>query len=99
MSLISPGNVMPFHFTQRPLLRALLWFAAWMLFGFLLIESLHVAVDWWQGQLANPGWREMFWLLLLPVLLVIFVRYFSIFRPGCRACALPETQSEHKRPS
>lgn len=90
---------MSFRFTQCTLGHALLWFAAWMLFGFLLIESLHVAVDWWQGRLANPGWREMFWLLLLPVLLVIFVRYFSIFRPGCRACALPVTRPEDKRPS
>lgn len=88
---------MDFRLADRPLARALLWFAAWMLFGFLLIESLHVAVDWWQGRLAGIGLREGLWLTLLPVLLAVYIRYFSIFRPGCRACPLPDSPAADRR--
>jgi hypothetical protein len=79
-------------------LRALLWFAAWMLFGFALVESLHTAVDWWQGRLAEPELREWFWLLLLPLLIAVYLRFFSIFNPGCRACQPPPDEPPRREP-
>lgn len=74
---------------RNPITRALLLFAAWMVFGFALVQSVTVAVEWWQGRLAQLGPWEWLWLVLLPVLIVVWLRYFSIFRPGCSACALP----------
>jgi hypothetical protein len=91
------GAAIVTRFTQRPVARALLWFAAWMLLGFSLIQSLQVAVDWWYNQLLSPGLREWFWLLLLPVLIGIYLRFFSIFRPGCEACQFPETPPQGRR--
>lgn len=75
---------------RSPIARALLPLAAFMAFGFALVQSITVAVDWWQGRLVQAGWWEWLWLALLPVLIGIWLRYFSIFRPGCRACALPD---------
>ncbi|MCK7577466.1 MAG: hypothetical protein MZV65_17805 [Chromatiales bacterium] len=44
---------------RNPVTRALLLFAAWMVFGFALVQSVTVAVEeWWQGRLAGaraPG--------------------------------------------
>ena len=81
------------HF-RNPITRALLLFAAWMVFGFALVKSVTVAVDWWGGRSTQADAWEWLWLALLPVLTGIWLRYFSIFRPGCRACELPE---EHDR--
>ena len=77
---------------RNPITRALLLFAAWMVFGFALVQSVTVAVEWWQGRLAQLGLWEWLWLMLLPVLIVVWLRYFSIFRPSCSACALPEAR-------
>ena len=77
---------------RNPITRAPLLFAAWMVFGFALVQSVTVAVEWWQGRLAQLGLWEWLWLMLLPVLIVVWLRYFSIFRPICSACALPEAR-------
>lgn len=72
-------------------------------FGYmvLLIESLHVGVAWWRGELNDPGPLE--WLLLgtLPLLAWIWWRYLSIFRPGCdkAQCGLPDGQAAKPSPS
>lgn len=39
----------------------------------------------------DAGWEEVsswnrFWLVLLPVWLYIFFRYYSVFRKDCQAC-------------
>lgn len=75
---------------RNPVLRAPLLLAAWMAFGFALVQSVTVAVEWWHGRLPRMGWWEWLWLALLPVLIGIWLRYFSVFRPGCGACALPD---------
>lgn len=61
-------------------------------FGYLvlLIESLRVAVAWWQGELAAPGPLDLALLVLLPVLALIWWRFFSPFAPGRGQCLLPE---------
>lgn len=54
-----------------------------------LVQSGTVALAWWRGELAEMGAREWFWLLLLPVLVALYLRYFSILRADCDAC-LPD---------
>jgi len=91
---------MSFRIFDRPLVRALGWFAAWMLFGFALIESVHVAIDWWHGRIETLGLREGFWLLMLPVLVTAYLRYFSIFNPDCQRCRpLPPGDADDRRSS
>ncbi len=84
--------------SKSPVARGLLWFAAWMLFGFVAIESIHTAVAGWRGELNQPAIADWLRLLLLPVLGFVYVRYFSIFRPGCRACLPPDSERFRQRP-
>jgi hypothetical protein len=72
----------------------MLMFAAILGLGFALVQSVTVAVAWWRGEVA-PGWWEWLWIALLPLWLFVFLRYFSIFRPGADAC-LP-TDDRHRR--
>lgn len=71
-------------------------------FGYmvLLIESLHVGVAWWRDELPEPG--PLDWLLLatLPILAWIWLRYLSIFRPGCDKvqCVLPDDSGTKPSP-
>lgn len=66
----------------------------WMAFAFSFLHSITVTVDWWKGELdAGPG--EWLWIGLLPVWIFVFFRYYSIFRPGCRACLPPEDDTSH----
>jgi len=82
---------------HHPVARALLWLAALILFGYCLIQSVHVAVDWWHGRFPVPGLRQWFWLLLLPILIVIYLRYFSVLNPDCQACQVPEMPQDDPR--
>lgn len=63
-------------------------------FGYmvLLIESLHVAVAWWQGELPEPEPLQWLLMAMLAPLAWIWWRYLSIFRKGCDKvqCGLPE---------
>jgi hypothetical protein len=72
---------------RRPLVRAAVLALAWVILFAVLIRSLDVAFAWWKGELGQPGWGDWFWIVLLPVWVFVYARYFSIFRPGCRACA------------
>lgn len=58
-------------------------------FTFCLVQSLVTFVAWWQGELAVPDILDWFWIGLMPVCFAAYVRYFSIFRSGCRACTPP----------
>lgn len=72
---------------RRPLVRAGILAAAWVFFLAVLIRSLDVAFAWWNGELAQPGAGDWFWIALLPVWVFVYLRYLSVFRPGCEACA------------
>ncbi len=61
----------------------------WMVFAFSLLQSVSVTMTWWHGEQGIGPW-EWLWIGLLPVWLFVFFRYYSIFRPGCRACLPPE---------
>ncbi len=74
------------------LLKLLTVFALSMAFVLGLFQSVIVTVAWWNGELTAGYW-EWLWIGLLPVWLFVFFRYYSIFRPGCRACHPPEDGS------
>jgi hypothetical protein len=74
---------------RHPVLRAALWLIAGALLFLAVIQSLTVTVAWWRYELQAMHAKDWFWILLLPVLIGIYFRFFSIFRPDCRAC-LPE---------
>lgn len=67
-------------------------------FGYmvLLIEALRTAVDWWHGELETIGATDYLLIAALPVLIWIWLRCFSMFRPGCgkNACALPQDREK-----
>lgn len=56
----------------------------------LLVVCVKVTVGWWRGELSLAEDGNGFWLLLFPVLLGVWWRYFSVF--GCKqpACLLPD---------
>lgn len=70
--------------------RLALLFVLWMVFGIALIQSLVVAVAWWQGGFQGLGTAETVWAVLFPVLLLIYIWRFTIFRPGCTSCVASE---------
>lgn len=72
---------------RRPYVRALLLAALWVAFFAVLIRSLDVAFAWWNGNIARPTASDWFWIALVPVWVVVYVRWFSVFQPGCEACA------------
>jgi hypothetical protein len=78
------------------MIRLLLWLAAWMLFGFALIESVKVFVAWWRNELVEPDLIDWFCIGLLPVLIGIYLRFFSVFRPDCQACVLPADKERER---
>jgi len=65
-----------------------------MAFALSFLQSITVTVGWRNGELHAGLW-EWLWIGLLPVWIFIFFRYYSIFRPGCRACLPPEHESSH----
>jgi len=72
--------------------RFLIAFVLWMVFAFGMSQSATIIVGWWNEQTTAGPWEWM-WIGLLPVWLFVFFRYYSIFRPGCRACLPPEGKS------
>lgn len=60
-------------------------------FALSFLHSVKISVAWYNGELP-AGWREWLWIGLLPVWVFIYFRYYSVFRPGCRACS-PENPS------
>ena len=56
----------------------------------LLVVCVKVTVGWWRDELALTEDGNWLWLLLLPLLLAVWWRYFSVF--GCKepACLLPD---------
>ena len=75
-------------------MRAVLWFIAGALLLLAVIQSLTVTVAWWRNELPAMRAVDWFWILLLPLLIGIYLRFFSIFRPDCRACQPEERRSQ-----
>jgi hypothetical protein len=74
---------------RHPVLRAALWLITGALLFLAVIQSLTVTVAWWRNELQAMHAADWFWILLLPILIAMYLRFFSIFRPDCRTC-LPE---------
>ena len=82
---------------RHPVLRVVLGLIAGALLFLAVIQSLTVTVAWWRNELQAMHAADWFWILLLPVLIGIYFRCFSIFRPDCRAC-LPEARRTPRGP-
>ena len=76
--------------------KLLVAFVLWTAFALGFLQSLTVTVAWWKGELAAGPW-EWLWIGLLPVWVIVYFRYYSIFRPGCRACLPPEDKATEQR--
>ena len=57
-------------------------------FFFAFLQSVTVTTEWWQGTRAMQAW-DWLWVASLPVLIGIYLRWFSVLRPGCGKCAPP----------
>lgn len=66
-------------------------------FAVLFLDSIVTAVHWWRGELVTPTVLDWIEIGLLPLLLFVYLRYFSIFKPECQVCELPENPS-HRMP-
>ncbi len=76
--------------------KILLAFVLWMAFAAGFLHSITVAIGWWKDELHAGIW-EWLWIGLLPVWIFVYFRYYSIFRPGCRACLPPGSESSHRQ--
>lgn len=74
---------------QQALLRVL----ALLVLLMLLFYSVSVTMAWWRGEIALTSDWNWFWVGLLPILMVVWWRYFSIFACKNPACLLPEDES------
>ncbi|HSD60416.1 MAG TPA: hypothetical protein VLC55_06130 [Burkholderiales bacterium] len=61
-------------------------------FFFAFLESVTVAAEWWQGTRAMQP-RDWLWVAALPVLIGIYLRFFSVLRPECKKCAVPTDEA------
>ena len=73
--------------TRRTVWRGVAKFALGVLLFVALAQAGTVALAWWRGELAQPGIADALWLLSLPVLVGVYLRWFSLLRPECTACA------------
>jgi hypothetical protein len=76
--------------TRHPLIRASLGLIAGVALLLAFIRSVSITVAWWGNELPETRAIDWFWILMLPVLIGIYLRYFSVFRPDCRACSLED---------
>jgi hypothetical protein len=58
-----------------------------MLLLLLLFQSTTVTVAWWRQSPAEREPWSLVWVGLLPVCVLVYIRYFSIFRRDCAVCA------------
>lgn len=58
----------------------------------LLVVCLKVTVAWWRGELALTEDGNWAWLLLFPILLIVWWRYFSVFGCARPARLLPKDE-------
>jgi len=85
------------RFGWRPALTRLVLGVA---FVALFLDSVSTAVHWWRGELSAPTLIDWTEITLLPVLLFVYLRYFSVLRPDCPACESVAEQppSGHRQP-
>lgn len=67
-------------------------------FAALLLDSLVTAVRWWRGELGAPTAFDWIEIALLPLLILVYLRYFSVLRPDCQVCAPSSQHSQSGHP-
>jgi hypothetical protein len=72
---------------RRTVWRGVAKFALGVLLFVALAQAGTVALAWWRGEIARLGAGDALWLLSLPVLVGVYLRWFSVLRPDCTACA------------
>lgn len=60
------------------------------------LESVTVTAEWWQGTRQMQAW-DWLWVAALPALVGIYLRFFSVLRPGCDRCATPADDAPLRR--
>jgi hypothetical protein len=83
---------------RRTVWRGIAKFALGVLLFVALAQAGTVALAWWRGELAQPGVADVLWLLSLPVLVGVYLRWFSVLRPDCAACA-PDDRPRPRGPA
>lgn len=68
--------------------RHLLKLALAAAFFVAFLQSVTVTAEWWQGTREMRAW-DWLWVAALPVLLGVYLRFFSVLRPDCAKCASP----------
>jgi hypothetical protein len=76
--------------------RRLLKLALAAVFFVAFLESVTVTAEWWQGTREMQA-RDWLWVAALPVLVGIYLRFFSVLRPDCERCATPADDAPLRR--
>jgi hypothetical protein len=76
--------------TRTELVKGLARFAGGVALFLAIVKSVTVTVAWSRGELAPLEAGDGLWIVLLPLWIGLFLRYYSVLRPGCNACQLPE---------
>jgi hypothetical protein len=74
----------------RKTLRALFFMAGGTLVFLGFVQSALTLVAWWRGKLDPLTFWDGVWILLLPVLAGVYLRYGSVFRKDCSVCVVAE---------
>lgn len=65
-------------------------FAGGVLLFLAIVKSVTVTVAWSRGELLPLDPADGLWIVLLPLWIGLFLRYYSVLRPECGACRLPD---------
>jgi hypothetical protein len=79
------------------LIKGLGKFAGGVALFLAIVKSVGVTVAWSRDELAPLEATDGMWIVLLPLWIAIFLRYYSVLRPDCDACQLPEDGRASRR--
>jgi hypothetical protein len=82
--------------TRAELVKGLGKFAGGVALFFATVESVTVTVAWSRGELTPLEAADGLWIVLLPLWIGLFLRYYSILRPDCGTCQLPHDAASKK---
>ncbi len=71
------------------LVKGLAKFAGSVLLFLAIVKSVTVTVAWSHGELLPLEPADGLWIVLLPLWIGLFLRYYSVLRPECGACRPP----------
>jgi hypothetical protein len=62
-------------------------------FFFAFLHSVTLTAEWWQGSREMQP-SDRLWVAALPILVGVYLRFFSVLRPECDRCAPPGDASK-----